>query len=69
MKFFDKIHRVTNAVEEIGVAEGNVLCACGDLLADVLNYNVAADDAKDPFVNGDDGAVAAKMFAAAAGFR
>ena len=69
VKFFDKLHRVTNAIEEVRIAEGNVLRALGDLLADILHHDVAADDSKHAFVNRDDGAMAAKVFAAAAGFR
>ena len=59
---------MAEAIEEIGIAEGNVLRASGDLLANVLHDDVAADDAKNAFVNGDDGAMAAEMLAAAAGF-
>ncbi len=69
MKFLNEIHSVTDAIEEVRIAEGNVLRAGGHLLADILHHDVAADDSKDAFVNRDDGTMAAKMFAAAAGFR
>src|SRR5271168_1517435 len=69
VKFFDKLLCVTNAIKKVRVAERNVLSTRGDLLANVLNHNVATNDSKNAFVNGDDGAMAAKVFAAAARFR
>ena len=69
VKFFDEIHRVTNAIEKVRITERDVLRARGHLSPNVLHHNVTADDAKDAFVNRDDGAMAAKVFAAATGFR
>src|SRR5208282_5366882 len=69
VKFFAKLHRVTNAVKKIRIAEGNVLRAGGHLISNVLHHDVATDDSEDPFINRYDWAMAAKMFAATAGFR
>jgi len=69
MKFFHKLHGVSNTVEEIRIAERNVLCAGGDLLANILQHDIAAHDAKYAFVNRNNGAMAAEMFAATAGLR
>ena len=68
MELLDDALGVGGAVEEIGIAEGDVPGAGFDLAADVLHHDVALDDAEGPLVNGDDGAMAAEMFAAAAGF-
>ena len=68
MKRPDKIHRVTNAIKEIRITEGNMLRAGGHLAANVFEHHVAANNSKDPFVDGNDGAVAAKMLATAARF-
>lgn len=69
VKFFDQFEGVADAVEKIGIAKRDVLCARGDLLADILQDGVAADDAKNAFVYGHDWTMPAEMFAAAAGFR
>ena len=69
VKFLDELQRMTDAVKKIRITKGNVLCASGYLPPNVLHHNVAADDAKHAFVNRDDRAMAAKVFAAAAGFR
>jgi hypothetical protein len=69
MKFFDKFHGMTNAVEKIGIAERNMLRARGHLAANVFHHYIAAHDAKHALVNRNDGTMPAKMLAAAAGFR
>src|ERR1700687_4319114 len=69
MKRLDQFRRVANAIEKVRVAKRNMLRAGGHLLADVLEHNFAAHNSKDAFVHRHDGAVAAEMFAAAAGFR
>jgi hypothetical protein len=69
VKSFDKLGRVANTVEKIRIAERDMLGARGHLVPDVLYNDVAADDSENAFINWDDGAMAAKMFAAAAGFR
>src|SRR5579864_389103 len=65
---FDEFDGMANAVEEIGIAKRNVLRASSHLATNIFKNNVAADDAKHAFVNGHNRTVAAKMFAAAAGF-
>ena len=45
------LQRVADAVEEIGIAKGNVLRASGNLLANVGHHHVAADDTKDAVVD------------------
>src|SRR5665213_3489245 len=65
---FDYRQRVRGAVEEIGIAEADVLRAGGDLLADVFEHYFALHDAERAVVHRDNWAVAAEMFAAAAGF-
>ena len=60
---------MADAVEEVGIAERDVLGAGGHLRADVFEHNVCGHDAELPAVDGDDGTVAAQMFAAAARLR
>ena len=64
----DDGHRVAGAVEEIGIAEGDVLRAGGDLAANVFEHDIGLHDAKHAAVDGYDGAVAAEMLAAARRF-
>ena len=65
---FDDAHGVRGAVEEIGIAEGDVARAVRDLLADIVENDVALHDAELALIDGHDRTVAAQMFAAAAGF-
>src|SRR5208282_1844752 len=65
----DDFDGVARAVEEIGVAEGDVLRPGGHLLADVGQNNFGSDHAEGAAIYGNNGAVAAQMFAAARGFR
>src|SRR5215472_8648423 len=44
--------RVTRTVEEIGIAEGDVFRASGNLPPDVLQDNVALHDAEHAAING-----------------
>src|SRR6266403_3871663 len=69
VEFLNEFHGVANAVEEVRIAERNVLRAGSRLAAHVLANNVAADDSKDTFIDRHDWTVPAKMFATAAGFR
>ena len=69
MKCIDDLESVLDSVEEIRIAEGDVLRAGGHLAADVFHDDVAAHDAENAFVDGHDRAVAAEMFATAAGLR
>src|SRR6266404_5613701 len=69
MKRRNEFHGVTDAVEEIRIAEGDVLRAGGHLAANVFEHHLAADDSKDALIDRHDGAMAAKMLAAAARFR
>ena len=68
MKRFDNASGVGDAIEEIGIAEGDVLRACCDLLTNVGENYVERDYAELALINGHDGAMAAEMFAAAGGF-
>ena len=68
MQRCDEGKGVADAVEKIGIAERDVLRASGNLLADVREDDFAIHDTKHAVVNGDNGTVAAEMFAAAAGF-
>ena len=65
----DDGQRVRRPIEEIGIAEGDVLGARIDLAANVFQHDVALHDAENSVVDGHNGAMAAKVFAAAAGFR
>jgi hypothetical protein len=53
-------------VEEVGIAEGDVLRTCVHLLPDVGEYHVTLHDAKDAAIDRRDGAVPTQVFAAAA---
>src|SRR5262249_32919383 len=53
--------------EEIGVAEGDVLGAGGDLLSDIFEHDFGLHDAEQTAVDGHDWAVAAEVFASARG--
>ena len=65
---FDDGDGVAGAVEEIGVAESDVGGAGGHLAADVLEHDIRLHDAEEAAVDGDHGAVAAEVLAAAGGF-
>ena len=72
MRAVERAHdaeRVPDAVEEVGVAEGDVLRAGRDLLADVVEDDFALHDAKVSVIDRDDGAVPAAVFASAARLR
>ena len=62
-------HRVGGTVEEIRVAEGDVLRARGDLLANVFEHHVAAHHPEMPAVNRHHRTMPAQMLAAAARLR
>ena len=65
----DDAHRVRRAVEEIGIAEGDVLGARRDLRRDVREHDVRLHDAELPVVDRHDRTVTAEMPAAAARLR
>src|ERR1035437_8949285 len=65
---FDDGDGVAGAVEEIGVAKGDVGSAGGDLAADVLQDDIGLHDAEEATVDRDYGTVAAEVLAAARGF-
>src|SRR6266566_3157984 len=54
-----------DAVEKIGIAESDVLCSGGDLLANVGENIFDGDNAKLASVYGNNGTMAAEVFAAA----
>ena len=58
---FHDLHRVTDPVEEVGIAEGDVLCASRDLAADIFPHHLALDDAKRAVVHRHDGTVTAQV--------
>src|SRR5213080_5448095 len=64
---FHDLHRVTDPVEEVGIAEGDVLRASRDLAADIFPHHLALDDAKRAVVYRHDGTVTAQVLAAPAG--
>ena len=64
---FDDRERVPDAVEEVGIAEGHVPGAGGDLRPHVGHDDVDRDDPKSAVVDGNDRTVPAAMLAAAAG--
>jgi hypothetical protein len=67
VQLLDDAHGVGGTIEEIGVAEGNVLCPGRHLTRDVLQYDVWLHDEEPATVDRDNRAVAAEMLAAAAG--
>ena len=69
VKSFENTSGVGDAIEEIRVAEGDVLRACCDLLTNVGENNVESDYTKLALINGNDRTMAAEMFAAAGSFR
>ena len=62
---FDDSAGMSRAVEEIGIAEGDVLGAGGHLLIDVREHDVGRDDAELAVVDRHDRAMPAAMLAAA----
>ena len=64
VQLIDDRQRVSRAVEEVGVAEGDVLRAGVDLLADVLDHDITFDDPEAPAVDRHDRTVPAQMAAA-----
>src|SRR5215211_8916689 len=67
MQLLDDAHGVGGAIEEIGVAEGDVLGSGRHLICDVLQHDVRLHDEEPAAVDRDNWAVAAEMLAAAAG--
>src|SRR5258707_493824 len=65
-RFHDR-QRVRGTVEEIGVAEGNVLGAGGHLASDISENCVALYDAKGSVIDRNHRTVPAQMLAATAG--
>src|SRR5215211_7065197 len=63
----DDAHGVGGTVEEIGIAEGDVLCSGLDLTRNVLQHDIRLHDEEPAAVDGNNGAMAAEMFAAPAG--
>jgi len=68
MHFGDYAHGVSGTVEKIGIAEGDVFGAPGDLPADVFQHDSRLNNPKGSAIDRDDGAMPAKMFAAPARF-
>src|SRR5246127_1717531 len=68
VKSFDDASGVGDAVEEIRITKRDVLRACRNLLSNVGQNYVERDYAELAFINGNDGAMAAQMFAAAGRF-
>ena len=60
---FDDAPRVRRTVEEIGIAEGDVLCARRDLLADVLEHGVHRNGVEPSIVDRHDRTMTAQMLA------
>src|SRR5882724_8838954 len=68
VEFPNEFHGVAYAVEEVRIAERDMLRTGSRLTANVLENNIATDDSKSTFVHRYNRAVPAKMFAAPAGF-
>src|SRR5687768_15681311 len=66
VQLLDDAHGVGGTVEEIGIAEGDVLRSGRHLTRDVLQYDVRLHDEEPAAVDRDDRAVSAKMLATAA---
>src|SRR5215472_2767097 len=69
MKFPEQLHRVTNPIEKIRIAEGDMLSPLRYLLANIFEHSFAIYDSEDSVIDGDDRAVPAQVFAAPARFR
>ncbi len=65
----DQRNRVADAIEKIRVAKRDVFRTSSDLLPHVVEDDFPLNNSKDTVINGNDGAMAAEMFASAAGFR
>src|ERR1035437_1714032 len=65
----DDAHAVGRAVEEIRIAEGDMLRPGLHLLADVGQHNVSRNHSERPVVNGHNGTMTAEVLAAAARLR
>src|SRR5713101_110543 len=68
MKAFYNRQGVADAVEKIGIAEGDVFGASHDLPANVFKDHFAANNAKHAVIDRDNRTMPAEMLAAAAGF-
>src|ERR1051325_6876340 len=66
MHRFNNGNSVSGSIENIGIAERNVLGARSSLLANVLQHHLSLHNAKDAVVDGNDWAMPAQMLAAAA---
>src|SRR5205807_1135646 len=64
-----KSHSVPDAIEKIRITERNVLRSGLYLLTNILEHNFAFHNPEDAFVNRNDGAVPAKVFASPTRFR
>ena len=67
VQLLDDAHGVGGTIEEIRIAEGDVLCAGRHLTRDVLQHDVRLHDEEPAAVDRNDRAMAAEMLAAAAG--
>jgi len=67
VELFDQWDAVTDSVEEVGIAKGDVFGAHLHLLRDVLDDNVSLNDSEFSSVDRDNGAVSAEVLAAACG--
>src|ERR1700688_689537 len=65
----DDAHAVGRAVEEIRIAEGDMLRPGLHLLADVGQHNVSRNHSERPVVNGHNGTMTAEVLAATARLR
>src|SRR5271154_2988407 len=68
MKGFDNGNGMTDRIEKIGIAKSDMLRPRGYLLANTRQHDFRVNQSKRAVVDGNDGTVAAVMFAAAAGF-
>src|SRR5271165_2260208 len=69
VKSLYNFQRMTDTVKKIGVAKRDVLRPSSHLTANVLQHHIALHNAEDAFINRNDRAMPAQMFAATAGLR
>jgi hypothetical protein len=65
----DEWERMPDAIEEVGIAEGDVFRAGRNLSPDILQHHVSLHDAEGPLIDRDNGTVAAQMPTAPTGLR
>ena len=68
MESFHQSRGMSDAIEEIGIAKRNVLCARSHLLSNIGHHYIATNNSKHTVVHRNNGAVPAPVFATSTGF-